>query len=72
MKNEEFAHEMGPAVHRIRDAMARVIGAQAIADVATVDGKEKLKGLLIDAINAELHEEQVERIYFVSFVTDSQ
>jgi len=37
--------------------------------VSTTEGREKLKDELKDAVNEELHHEKVEKVYFVTFVT---
>ncbi|MCC7365466.1 MAG: flagellar basal body-associated FliL family protein [Dehalococcoidia bacterium] len=72
LKNEEFASHMETEVHRIRDAISRVIGAKTLAEVSTVEGREALKEELIEAINEEMHTHHVASVYFSSFVTDGQ
>lgn len=67
-KNAEFAHHLEPEMHKILDAIANVIGSHTAEEVATVEGKEKLKEELIEAINHHLHGEKVEKIYFETFI----
>lgn len=67
-KNAEFAHHLEPEMHKILDAIANVIGSHTAEEVSTVEGKEKLKGELIEAINHHLHGDKVEHIYFETFI----
>ena len=69
LANEAFAEHLKPDVHRIWDAITLVFGEKTIAELATIEGKEALKEELIAAVNAELHHQQVENIYFVELVT---
>ncbi|MBI5948326.1 MAG: flagellar basal body-associated FliL family protein [Chloroflexi bacterium] len=68
-KNEVFAEEMKPELHRIWDVVTNVMGKKTIEQVASSEGKEQLKTELIAALNKELHEEKVEGVFFVSFIT---
>ncbi|OAI40697.1 hypothetical protein AYO38_05435 [bacterium SCGC AG-212-C10] len=68
-KNVAFAEELKPQVHRILDTVTTVFAARTIDQVATNEGKAKLKEELMEAINEELHHEKVEDIYFETFVT---
>lgn len=67
-KNVEFAEELEPEMHKVLDVVTRVFGSNTIDQVATTEGKEKLKADLMAGLNAELHE-QVEAVYFESFIT---
>lgn len=67
-KNAEFAHHLEPEMHKILDAIAMVIGSHTAEELSTVEGKEKLKEELIEAINHHLHGEKVEKIYFETFI----
>lgn len=68
-KNEVFAEEMEPDLPKIWDVVTAVIGSKSVDQVSTSDGREKLKEELIAAINKEIHHEQVQNIYFVTFIT---
>ncbi|WBL37540.1 flagellar basal body-associated FliL family protein [Tepidiforma flava] len=68
-KNAEFVPiTSSPKCIKILDAIANVIGSHTAEEVATVEGKEKLKEELIEAINHHLHGEKVEKIYFETFI----
>lgn len=67
-KNAEFAHHLEPEMHKILDAIANVIGSHTAEEVSTVEGKEKLKAELIEAINHHLHGDKVQQIYFETFI----
>jgi flagellar basal body-associated protein FliL len=67
--NEAYAEHMEADVHRIWDAVTNVVGAKSIDQVATSAGREELKTELRAAINHELHQQQVENVFFVTFVT---
>lgn len=68
-KNEHFAEELRPELHRVWDIITSVVGGKTVDDVSTTEGKEKLKEQLLQSINAELHNEKVENVYFVTFIT---
>lgn len=68
-KNEEFAKELEPELHRIWDVVTSVIGSKGIDEVSTSEGREALKEELKEALNQVLHEYKVERVYFDTFVT---
>ena len=67
-KNAEFAHHLEPEMHKILDAIAYVIGSHTAEEVSTLEGKEKLKDELKEAINHHLHGQKVEKIYFETFI----
>lgn len=68
-ENEVFAEEMSPSTPRIWDVVTAIFGGRTLEEVSDVENREDLKDELIDAINEQLHEEQVENVYFVAFVT---
>lgn len=68
-KNEEFAKELEPELHRIWDVITSVIGSKTIEEVTTTEGRDALKQELKEALNEVLHERRVERVYFQTFVT---
>jgi len=69
VKNEQFAEELKPEMHRVWDIITSVVGGKTVDDVSTTEGKEKLKEQLLESINSELHHEKVENVYFVTFIT---
>jgi hypothetical protein len=68
-KDVAFAHELEPEMHKILDVLTRVFGAKTLDQVATTEGKEKLKAELVSALNSEIKGETVGAIYFESFIT---
>lgn len=68
-KNEEFAYDLEPEMHRVWDVITDAMSEKTVQDVATASGRDQLKEELIAALNAVLHEPRVENIYFVTFVT---
>ena len=68
-KNAAFAAELSPEMYRILDATSTVFGGKSVDDVATPSGREQLKTDLITAINAQLHGQKVDGVYFQTFIT---
>jgi flagellar basal body-associated protein FliL len=67
--NEEFTHHLEGEIHRIWDVVTNIVGAKSLDEVATSEGRDELKVELRNAINHEIHNQQVENVYFVTFVT---
>jgi flagellar basal body-associated protein FliL len=67
--NEEFTHHLEGEIHRIWDVVTSIVGEKSLDDVSTAEGREELKVELRNAINHEIHHEQVENVFFVTFVT---
>ena len=68
-KNEAYAEEMKPEMHRIWDTITSVVGAKSVDQVSSQEGREKLKAELVTALNHDLHKEKVESVFFVTFIT---
>lgn len=68
-KNAAFTEELQPEMHKVLDAVTTVFGSKTVDEVASTEGRDKLKAELIEAINKELHTEKVEAIYFETFIT---
>lgn len=68
-KNLAFTEELQSEMYRVMDAVTRVFGSKSTEDLASIDGKEKLKTDLVAAINKELHEQRVAAVYFVTLIT---
>ena len=67
--NEAFTEHLEGEIHRIWDVVSSVVGEKSLDDVATTAGREELKVELRTAINREIHDQQVENVFFVTFVT---
>lgn len=67
--NEAFSEEMSPSTPRIWDVVTSIFGDHTLEEVSDIEAREELKEELMEAINEQLHEEKVENIYFVAFVT---
>ncbi|HLC42531.1 MAG TPA: flagellar basal body-associated FliL family protein [Methylomirabilota bacterium] len=50
------------------DLSIALLSSKSLADVATVEGRERIKKELVERMNAELGGEKISRIYFVEFV----
>lgn len=68
-KNEAFAHALQPEMHKILDSVTSVFGSKSPDEVASTEGRDKLKEALIEAINEHLHGEKVVAVYFQTFIT---
>lgn len=64
-----YAADLKPELHRIWDVITSVVGANTAEQVATPEGRDKLKEQLITELNKEMKQKKVENIFFVSFVT---
>ncbi len=69
IKNEVFAEEMEPDLPKIWDVITSIVGSKSVDQVSTSEGREELKQELMAAINKEIHHEQVQNVYFVTFIT---
>jgi flagellar basal body-associated protein FliL len=68
-KNEAFTEDFEPEMHRVWDIITGIFGSKTIEEVASGEGRDELKHQLVEAINHELHDQQVEDVFFVTFVT---
>ena len=65
----DFAAEMAPYNAIIDDALVTTLSAKGSGDLLKPDGKDQLKGDLINNVNHALHdEEKVVNVYFTSFI----
>jgi flagellar protein FliL len=67
--DEKFTEEMHHNLPKIWDTITQVVGSKSVEDVSSTPGREALKEELIEALNHELHDEKVEKIFFVTFIT---
>lgn len=69
-KDLAYAADLKPDMPRIWDAIIQVVGGKTADQVATPDGRDKLKAELVDAVNKQLGaEHKVQNIYFETFIT---
>lgn len=68
-KNAGFTAELGPEMNQILAATTTVMGEKSMQDISTPEGKAALSTDLIAAINAELKDQQVDRVYFPTLIT---
>lgn len=69
LKQAEFEKSLAPQQPLIEDTIITVLAARTTSDIATPEGKQKLKTDLKDSLNRVLGGEQVSNIYFSQFVT---
>jgi flagellar protein FliL len=55
-------------VPKIRDTIIRVLSAKSSAEILTVEGKERLREEVRNAINQTLGAEDVAKVYFTEFI----
>ncbi len=68
-KQAEFEKSMAPWSAQIDDAILTLISGRSPSDLATTDGKSKLKSDIKDSVNAILKDqESVNDVYFTQFV----
>lgn len=52
----------------VRDTILKVLGHQTVDELSDINRRSELKQELRDAVNAVIHEGQVDRMYFTQFV----
>ncbi|MFN0146810.1 MAG: flagellar basal body-associated protein FliL [Dehalococcoidia bacterium] len=67
--NEHFTEELEPDMPKILDILTSLIGGRTVEEVASTEGREKLKDDLVVALNKEFKHEKVENVYFATFIT---
>lgn len=65
VEEKKFEEEVAPA----RDAIVTILSQKTLQHVSTVEGKEKLKEEIKEAINKELPEPMIVKVYFTAFAT---
>lgn len=68
-KNLAFEEEIKPELHRIWDTITSVVGSKSVDQVSTSEGRDKLKEELVAALNMDLHDQKVENVFFMTFIT---
>ena len=68
-KNAAFADELSPEMHKVLDATTGVVGSKTVDDVTRAGGRDQLATDLMTAINAQLKDQKVEKVYFETFIT---
>ncbi|TAJ20695.1 MAG: flagellar basal body-associated FliL family protein, partial [Dehalococcoidia bacterium] len=64
----QFDEELGTGKSVIEDIVTAVVTRHTYDEVASVDGKEKLKREIQEAIEQVMHEPKVVRVLFTNFV----
>ena len=68
LSNQKAEDELRKKSVEIRDAIIMILSAQTSEDLATPEGKERLKRLIAERINGMLTQGEVESVYFLDFV----
>ncbi len=68
LSNQKAEDELRKKSVEIRDAIIMILSAQTSEDLATPEGKERLKRLIAERINGMLTAGEVENVYFLDFV----
>ena len=68
-KNAKFADDLAPEMNQILATTTSVMSGKSIEDVSTPEGKDALSADLVAAINADLKDQQVEKVYFPTLIT---
>jgi len=69
LKKDETEEKLKDDVAPIRDVIVSVLSSKPAEDLATTEGKERLKLELKDRINKELGSDKIVKVYFTSFAT---
>lgn len=69
LKKGEGEEKLKEEIAPIRDAALSVLSTKKLEELATEEGKEKLKTEMKEKINKELGGDKVVKIYFMSFAT---
>jgi flagellar FliL protein len=65
---EAFREEINQKMPVISNTLITLLSSQTFESVYTAEGKESLRKLIMDTINANLHEQRVIYVYFTEFV----
>lgn len=68
LSSQKAEDELRKKSVEIRDAIIMILSAQTSEDLATPEGKERLKALIAERINSMLTSGEVEKVYFLDFV----
>jgi flagellar FliL protein len=68
MDSEELTPEVEMKKPVIRDVVIEVLSSKQIEEIATIDGKQRLKDDLVKVINKRLNDGQIVNIFFAKFV----
>ena len=69
LANVAYKKEHNADLPKILDLLTSLIGSRSVEEVATTEGREKLKDDLVVALNKEFKHEKVENVYFATFIT---
>lgn len=68
-KNAKFAEDLSPVMNQILDATTGIMASKSVDDVQSPEGRQQLAAELADAINAQLKDEKVDKVYFPTLIT---
>jgi len=68
LDSEDLMAEVNSKIPVLRDIIIQVLSSKQIEEIATRDGKERLKDEMVKAINRALIDGQVKNVYFSTFV----
>jgi len=68
MNSENLMSELDRKNAIIRDTIIQVLSSKQIEEIATIDGKERLKDEIVKALNRLLIDGQIKNVYFTNFV----
>lgn len=67
-KDEKLSGELKEKNAKIMDKTVRILRSKSVGEVQPVDKEEKLKTEIMNAINAELKNGKIEKVYFTDFL----
>lgn len=67
---EEFEGEIGSGKALIEDAVNTLVSKHTAEELATAQGKDKLRQEIHDAVKELIHEPKVSRVLFTTFIAD--
>ena len=67
---EEFEHEIGSGKALIEDAVNTIVSQHTAEELATAQGKDRLRQEIHKAVKELIHEPHVSRVLFTTFIAD--
>ena len=65
---EEYTHEINDLLPAINDSLITLISSKSFEQINTADGKELLRGEIMEMVNSRLSQHHVIAVYFTEFV----
>ncbi|MDR2141164.1 MAG: flagellar basal body-associated FliL family protein [Deltaproteobacteria bacterium] len=66
--NQEAADELNKKMSDIQDSILILLSSQSIEDIANVDGKERLRGQILNRVNSYMAKNKVKKVKYSDFV----